>query len=105
MNYSSVIILLVALIAMLFLIIGYVWYRVAAWRRKFKQETEQMDAAVHGALKVLRKEVEKQIELLDRKPGFNAHEKIIRNRLYEILSGAEESLKKEIEKMRQEAKL
>ena len=59
-------------------------------------------ASVSEAFLNLRREIEKQIALLDKKPGLSKSEKELRDKLQEALNLSEKFIHKEIEDIEKE---
>ena len=98
----------VIMVAFIVLIIGtvmigfYAWYRVSLWRKRLRKETKEVEESMRRAFNTLRKEVEEQIAILDKKPGLTEEEKKIRDKLQEALDISEESISKEIKDVEKE---
>jgi len=95
-NYITIMITLIALIIFLILIIVYSWYRISIWRKRLRKETREIEESLINAFRALRKEVQEQIEFLDKKRGLSSREKTIRNKLEEALKVSEKFIGKEI---------
>src|SRR4030042_932302 len=95
-NYLTIIITLIALIVFLIMIIAYSWRRISLWRKKLRKETKEIEENVVKAFKSLHKEVQEQIEYLDKKQGLNKGEKIVRDKLEGALKISEKLISKEI---------
>jgi biotin operon repressor len=91
-------ILIVALIAAIF----YALHKLYFWQKRLRKETSEVSTNVTKAFRVLRKEVQKQIEKLNKKPGLTKKEKKMRDKLQEALDISEASIEKEIKDIKKE---
>ncbi|HXK32293.1 MAG TPA: cohesin domain-containing protein [Candidatus Paceibacterota bacterium] len=103
-DYLTIIVTLIVLIAGIVAIIFYVKYRISLWRKKMKGQTREASKAVYVAFKALRNEVQKEIENLDSKAGLTLAEKNVRNKLKEALDVSEKFISKEIKDIEEELK-
>ena len=103
-NYLSVMVTLVLIIIGLLLIFFYAWYRISIWKKRLKRETRELNRAVVMAFKNLRKEIKKQIEYLDGKPGLTKEEKKIRDNLKKALEYSRKTIEKELQDIKKELK-
>ncbi|UZE92899.1 MAG: hypothetical protein IB617_01930 [Candidatus Nealsonbacteria bacterium] len=101
-DYLSIMITLVILIAVLIGIIFYTWYRISLWRRRLRRETKEVTRSVTMAFRILQEKIQEQIEYLDKKPGLTKKEKEVRNKLQEALNISKESIRKEIKDIEKE---
>lgn len=101
-DYLATMIALIFLIIVATIIIAYTWYRISLWRKRMRKETEEVSKRVVAAFRNLRKEVGKQIQFLDGKPGLNKDEKQVRDKLKDALNVSEEFITKEIEDVERE---
>lgn len=103
-DYLTVVITLVSLIIALILVILFGWRRISLWRRRVRKETREVERALRSGFNTLRKEVEKQIIMLDGKRTLSKREERIRDELKEALEAAEEAIHKEIKDIKEELK-
>ena len=101
-DYVSIIMTLIVLVAVALAVIFYTWYRISIWRKKVRKETREVGESVSEAFLNLRREIEKQIALLDKKPGLSKSEKELRDKLQEALNLSEKFIHKEIEDIEKE---
>lgn len=71
-------------------------------KRILKKETREAREALYLGVDVLRKEIEKRIELMDSKPGFSQKEKKVCQELKKTLGAVEEFVEKEIRDIEKE---
>lgn len=95
-DYLSIMITLIILIAFFIAIAIFAWYRISYLRRRLKKETREAGESLQKAFDNVRKKVEEQIEDLDHRPGLSKEEKRIRDNLRDALDTAEETIGKEI---------
>ncbi len=93
---------LIILIIGLTIVIIYTIYRVSFWRKRIRIETKEAQDAVSSSFKELREKIEKNVEMLDNKPGLSKEEKEIRDRLQEALDKSENIIRKEIDDIEKE---
>lgn len=103
-DYLTIIVTFIVLIIGALIIIFYGWYRISLWRKKVKNETKEINQAVLRAFRILRKEVEREIEFLDGKIGINENEKKVRDNLKEALDISERFIEKEIKDVEKKLK-
>jgi hypothetical protein len=103
-DYLTLIITLILLIVGAVAIIFYIWHKISLWRKKLKKETGEALNIVDRTFRTLKEEVQKQIELLDKKTGLTNKEKIIRDKLQEVLDISEKFISKEIKDIEKELK-
>ncbi len=103
-DYLSIMATLIVIIAGLFLILFYVWYRISVWRKRLKRETRELARAIFIAFRDLRKEVKRQIEYLDGKAGLTESERKVRNKLREAIKISEKFIGKELKDIEKELK-
>ncbi len=84
------------------IVVIYAIYRVSFWKKRVKIETREAEDAVSSSFKKLREKIEKNVEMLDNKPGLSEEEKEIRDKLQEALDSSEEIIKKEISDIQKE---
>ncbi len=101
-NYLTVIITLIVLFIAAIGIIFYGWYRISLWRKRLKVETKEVARAVYRAFKLLREEIQEQIETFDKKPGLTKEEKKIRDKLQKTLNISKQFITKEIKDIEKE---
>lgn len=101
-DYLSIMITLVTLIAVLIGGIFYASHRFSFWQKKLRKETSEVSINVAKAFRALHEEVQEQVEKLDRKPGLTKKEEEVRDRLQEALDISEEFIKKEIKDIEKE---
>ncbi len=101
-NYLTILITLLILIAVLGGIIFYVFYRISLWRKKLRKQTKEAEGALEKAFWALRQEVKEQIEKFDKKPGLSKSEKEISDKLQKALNIAEKFIGKEIKDVKRE---
>ena len=96
-------VLISALISILgILIFGFLIFRIWYSKKTLRKETKEAKESLYNNFAILRKEIEKRIELLDSQPGFNPGERKICDELKEALKVAEESVGKEIKDIEKE---
>lgn len=93
---------LIILVAGIIIIIAYALYRISFWRKRVRTEISEAEDAVDSSFRQLREKIEKNVEMLDNKPGLSQEEKEIRDKLQEALNNSEEIIKKEISDIRKE---
>ncbi len=93
---------LIILVAGIIIIIAYALYRISFWRKRVRTEISEAEDAVDSSFRQLREKIEKNVEMLDNKPGLSQEEKEIRDKLQEALNNPEEIIKKEISDIRKE---
>lgn len=99
---------LTLIFALILLIIGeisfilYKRHQISLWRKRIKKETAEAEENVVKGFKSLHEEVQKQIELLDQKPGLTKEEEKIRDKLQESLSIQKDLLKKDLKDIEKE---
>ncbi len=103
-DYLTVIVTLSGLIAILLLIIFYTHNRIKTWRRRLRKETKEIAQSVVKAFKVLEREIQEEVENLDKKPGLSVGEKEIYDRLKKALKNSKEIIGKEIKDVEEELK-
>ena len=101
-NYLTVLLTLIILIAALIGVIFYTRYRISGWQKRIKKETKEAKKSVAKAFHALRQEVQEQIEYFDKKPGLTEEEKEIRDKLHEALNVSEGFVSKEIKDIEKE---
>ena len=101
-DYASVMVTLIVLIAVAIGVIFYTWYRISLWRKRVSKETKEVAQSVTAAFRALREEVEEQISMLDKKPGLTKEEKAIRDKLQEALDVSEQFIGKELKDVEKE---
>ena len=101
-DYLSIMITLVILIAVLGGIIFYTWYRVSLWRRRLRRETKEVTRSVTRAFRILQEKIQEQIEHLDKEPILSKKENEVRNNLREAINISKESIRKEIKDIEKE---
>ena len=84
------------------ILIAYTVYRVSFWRKRVRIETKEAQDAVSTSFRDLRKKIEKNVEMLDNKPGLSEEEKEIRDKLEEALNRSEKIIQKEISDIEKE---
>ncbi len=103
-DYLSVVLILTALVGVLALIIFFIRYKVSAWRKKLKVETKEAAMSVVKAFVSLEKEIQGQVEYLDKKPGLNNEEQQIYNKLKRALDESKRMIGREIKDIERELK-
>ena len=103
-DYLSVIVTLVAFIAVLVGIIVYGLRKVFRKRKKISKETEEAKEAVVGAFSALREEVKEQIQYLDGKEGLSKTEKQVLTKLKKALNISKRFISKEIKDIEKQLK-
>ena len=101
-DYLTIMITFIVLIAAAVVVIFYGWYRITIWRKRVRLETKELSQAILAAFKALREEVQEQIEYLDGKPGLTNGEEKVRNKLKEALDVSEEFVSKELKDVERE---
>jgi len=102
------VIILLLIILLLILIIIYLKYKFSIEqdeckkKNNFSKKIGKVEKNIRISFRKLRKEVEKQIEYLDKKPGLTKKEKEIRDELQEFLNFSEENISKEIKEIGKE---
>lgn len=103
-DYLTVILTLAGLVAGLVLVIFFARYKISQWRKSLKKETKEVAQSVVKAFSVLEKDIQEQIEYLDKKPGLSDSEKDIYNKLKDALNSSKETIGKEIKDVEEELK-
>jgi len=103
-DYLTIMVTLILLIVGIIALIFYTRYKISTWKRKMRKETKEASQSVDDAFKVMRKEVERQVSMLDKKPGLSKSEKEIRDKLQESLDISERIISKEIKDIEKELK-
>ena len=103
-NYLSILVSLAALIIVLIGIIFYGWFKISKIRKKLRKETKEANQSVSRSFQILRREIQKQIEYFDEKPGLTKKEKETRDDLIKVLNVSEKFIKKEIKDIEKEIK-
>ena len=89
--------LILGLISILgILIFGFLILRIKQSKKILKKETREAKESLDNNFAILRKEIEKRIELLDSQPGFTKKERKVYDDLKKFLKTAEESVSKEV---------
>jgi C4-dicarboxylate-specific signal transduction histidine kinase len=92
------------IIALVLILIIYIWNRIYFWKKRVQIETEEAEEIVTNSFKSMRERIEKQVEMLDNTPGLTQEEKEIRDRLQEALDSSEKAISKEIKDIKKEIK-
>jgi C4-dicarboxylate-specific signal transduction histidine kinase len=92
------------IIALVLILIIYIWNRIYFWKKRVQIETEEAEEIVTNSFKSMRERFEKQVEMLDNTPGLTQEEKEIRDRLQEALDSSEKAISKEIKDIKKEIK-
>ena len=90
---------LVALIALLLGIIWYGWHKFSSFRKRVRKETKEAEQSLSKAFKLLKKDIEEQIKLLEKagaRRRLTEEEKRIAKRLKKNLDSARKLVGKEI---------
>lgn len=95
-SYFILAAILFVFIVALIMIIFYVKRRLTVWKGRFKKQAEYLDKNVGIAFNKLRKDVQKQVNDLNKKKELTEKEKQLRNSLQEAIKRSEEAIKKEI---------
>lgn len=101
-DYLTIMVTFIVLIAAAVIVIFYGWYRINMWRKRVRLETKELSQAILSAFKALREEVEEQIEYLDEKPGLTKSERQVREKLKQALDVAEGFVSKELKDVERE---
>jgi hypothetical protein len=102
LDYLTTMITLIILIVGAIVVIFYTWYRISIWRKRISKETKEVSQSVADSFRTLKKEVEEQISMLDKKPSLSKEEKAIRDKLQEALDVSEKFISKEIQDVEKE---
>ena len=95
--------LILALISILgILIFGFLIFQIRQSKKRLKKETEEAKESVQTSFGGLRKEIEKQIEMLDSQSGFTEKERKIYEDLKKVLKNSEETINREISDVEKE---
>jgi len=92
------------IIALVLILIIYIWNRIYFWKKRVQIETEEAEEIVTNSFKSMRERIEKQVEMLDNTPGLTQEEKEIRDRIQEALDSSEKAISKEIKDIKKEIK-
>lgn len=96
----SIIIPLIALLSILILLLLYTWRKISRLKRKIQKEVREAEVSLHQAFDLLKEDIQKQIELLEKtktKRELTKEEKKIVVQLKKDLDVAEQVIRKEIE--------
>jgi hypothetical protein len=102
LNYLASFIVLVGLVAFIVFSTYFIWYKFKRFRNSLRKETKEAKETTFHAFNVLRKEIQKQIEYFDKKPGLTKEEKAIHEKLQEALNISEKFIGKEIKDIEKE---
>jgi hypothetical protein len=103
-DYLAIIIILTPILIGVLAIFFYVWHKISSLKRKIRKETEEVRHVINRAFQSLKKDIQSQIEFLDKKPGLSAEEKEIRDKLKEALDDSQKIINKEISDIEKELK-
>ena len=103
-DYLSVIVTLVAFIAVLAGIILYGARKVFRKRKKISKETKEAKESVVGAFSALQEEVKEQVQYLDGKEGLSKTEKQVLKKLKKALNISKRFISKEIKDIEKQLK-
>jgi len=81
---------------------GFLIFQIRQSKKTLKKETKEAKESLHNNFAILRREIEKRIELLDSQPGFNPEERKICEDLNKALKNSEETIGKEIKDIEKE---
>jgi len=101
-DYLTIMVIFIVLIAAAIVVIFYGWYRISMWRKRIRLETKELSQSISAAFKALKEEVEEQIEYLDEKPGLTKSERAVRDKLKQSLDIAEGFVSKELKDVERE---
>jgi len=101
-SYMWAVIFLLLLIAILALLIWRGWEEYKKKRRRLRKEVTETEKALHKASDIFKGKIEKEIEMLDLKPGLSVEEMKIRDDLKKALNSSERLIDKEIKDIRKE---
>jgi len=104
LDYLSTIVTLLVLLIAIILMIVYTWYRISMWRRRVSKQTKEAASRVTRAFEALRQETEKQVAMLDKKPGLTKAERELRDKLRNALNICERFISKKIKDIEEELK-
>ena len=98
---------LVVIIAVLFFILWYGWYKSSVLRKRLRKEVDEAEATLHKVFNLLKKGLRNQIKMLEiarTKRQLTEEEEEIIRQLKEDLNAAEKSVKKEIKDIKKAIK-
>jgi len=103
-DYLTVILTLVGMLVILSAGFFYVRNKFTEWRGRLKKETKEVAQSVVKGFALLEKEIQEQIEYLDKKPGLSESEQEIYGKLRRALDKSKEIIGKEIDDVEKELK-
>ncbi len=101
LTYQNIALILTGLII---LAVGVAVYFVVFKKRRLKKETKEAVKSLKTTFLQLKKEIDKRVEYLDKKPGLNPEEKKLRDELLGVLEKSETAAIKEIQDIEKELK-
>lgn len=107
LNYATIIMTLLGLLALAGLIVAAVFLKARQWRKKGRKEVREAGDSLHRAFDLLKDDIRdnlKNLEKIRSKRGLTEEEEKIANQLKKSLDDAERFLKKEIEDIEREVK-
>jgi len=96
-NYLSILITLIGLLAILILIVFFTWLKIRQWRERLRGEAREAAKSLVEGFRVMEREIREEISRLDKKPGLSEEEEKIYQKLKEILEKTRKTIGKEIE--------
>jgi hypothetical protein len=96
-NYLSILITLIGLLAILILIVFFTWLKIRQWRERLRGEAREAAKSLVEGFRVMEGEIREEISRLDKKPGLSEEEEKIYQKLKEILEKTRKTIGKEIE--------
>ncbi len=103
-DYLTVILTLAGLLVILAAGFFYIRNKVKEWRGRLKKETREVAQSVVKGFSLLEKEIQGQIEYLDKKPGLSDSEQEIYEKLKKALDKSKGIIGKEIDDIEEELK-
>ncbi len=100
LNYVTIIVTLLGLLAFVLLISVWTWLRLRKWREEHKKDIRKTEQVVHKAFDLLKEDIEKQIKFLEKARSqrqLTEEEQRVVEYLKKDLDDTEKFLKKEIE--------
>lgn len=87
---------LVVIVVLVIAVVGYVWYRLAQWKKKLRAETHEAEETITKSFTALREEVEDEAAKLDDQPGLNEKEQKVADNLKDALNVSEEFIRRDM---------
>ena len=107
LNYATIIMTLLGLLALAGLIVVAVFLKARQWRKRGRKEVREAEDALHRAFDLLKEDIRDNLKNLEKarsKRGLTEEEERIATQLKKNLDDAERYLRKEIEDIEREVK-